>query len=74
MKIPHKYPHQFQKIPQKSIFHSFSSKADFQKALKYRVKNYLQIASLQSFEKKLKQADFEVDDSLFWLYFVFQKR
>ena len=74
MKIPHKYPHQFQKIPQKSAFHSFSSKADFQKALKYRVKNYLQIANLQSFEKKLKQADFEVGDSLFWLYSVSQKR
>ena len=74
MKIPHKYPHQFQKIPQKSAFHFFSSKVDFQKALKYRVKNYLQTASLQSFEKKLKQADFEVGDSLFWSYSVFQKR
>ena len=74
MKTLHKYPHQFQKIPQKSVFHSFSSKADFQKALRYRVKNYLQIASLQSFEKKLKQADFEVGDYPFWSYSVFQKR
>ena len=74
MKTLRKYPHRFQKIPQKSVFHFFSSKADFQKALKYKVKSYLQIASLQSFEKKLKQADFEVDDSLFWSYSIFQKR
>ena len=74
MKIPHKYPHRFQKIPQKSAFHSFSSKADFQTALKYRAKNYLQTASLQNFEKKLKQADFEVGDYLFWSYSISQKR
>jgi hypothetical protein len=74
MKTLRKYPHQFQKIPQKSVFHSFSSKADFQKVLKYKVKNYLQIASLQSFEKKLKQADFEVGDYLFWSYSISQKR
>ena len=74
MKTPHKYPHQFQKIPQKSAFHSFSSKVDFQKVLKYKVKSYLQIASLQSFEKKLKQADFEVGDSLFLSYSISQKR
>ena len=74
MKTLRKYPHQFQKIPQKSAFHFFSSKADFQKVLKCRVKNYLQTASLQSFEKKLKQADFEVGDSLFWSYSISQKR
>ena len=74
MKTLRKYLHLFQKIPQKSAFHSFSSKVDFQKALKYKVKNYLQIASLQSFEKKLRQADFEVDDSLFWSYSISQKR
>jgi hypothetical protein len=74
MKIPHKYPHRFQKILQKSAFHFFSSKVDFQKVLKYRAKNYLQIASLQSFGKKLKQADFEVGDSLFWSYSISQKQ
>ena len=74
MKTLRKYPHQFQKIPQKSVFHSFSSKADFQKALRYRVKNYLRTVSLQSFGKKLRQADFEVDDSLFWSYSISQKR